>query len=85
MENAFYKLMGNVLYGKTVEKVRNRVDVRLISNKKDFITQKIFDNDLVAIHEIEPKHDLKGLPKWSSTHTNLKIKLQSVWFWFLLV
>ena len=55
--------MENVLYGKTVEKVRNRVDVRLISNKKDFITQKIFDNDLVAIHEIEPKHDLKGLPK----------------------
>ena len=63
MENAFYKLMENVLYGKTVEKVRNRVDVRLISNKKDFITQKIFDNDFVAIHEIEPKHDLKGLPK----------------------
>ena len=61
MENAFYKLMENVLYGKTLEKVRNRVDVRLISNRKDFITQKVFDNDLVAIHEIEPKHDLKGL------------------------
>ena len=85
MENAFYKLMENVLYGKTLEKVRNRVDVRLISNRKDFITQKVFDNDLVAIHEIEPKHDLKGLLNWSSTHTNLKTKLQSVWFWYLLV
>ena len=45
-------------YGKTIENLRNRINVRLGSNKKDYLkwtskpsylSQKIFDNDLVAI------------------------------------
>ena len=43
-----------------MENLRNRVDVKLVSNKKDYLkctpkprymSHKIFDNDLVAIHE----------------------------------
>ena len=32
---ALYKLMKNSVYGKTKENLRNRIDVRLVSNKKD--------------------------------------------------
>ena len=50
--------MNNSVYGKTMENLRNRIDVRLVSNKKDYLkwtskssymSHKIFDNDLVAI------------------------------------
>ena len=57
---ALYKLMNNVVYGKTMENLRNRIDVKLVSNKKDYLkwtskpsymSHKIFDNDLVAIRK----------------------------------
>ena len=53
-----YKLMNNALYGKITKKLRNRIDVRLVSNKKDYLKwtpkpsympQKIIENDLVVI------------------------------------
>ena len=53
-----YKLMNNVIYRKTMENSRKRIDVRLVNNEKDYlkstskprcISQKIFDNNLVAI------------------------------------
>ena len=53
-----YKLMKNALYGKTMENLRKRTDVKLVSNAKDYlkwaskpryVPQKIFGNDLVAI------------------------------------
>ena len=43
-----------------MKNVRNRINVKLVSNKKDYLkltskpsymTNKIFDNDLVAIHK----------------------------------
>ena len=52
--------MNNTVYGKTMENFRNRIDVKLVNNKKDYlkwtyklsyITHKIFDNDLVAIRK----------------------------------
>ena len=55
---ALYKLMNNAVYGKTIENLKNRIDVKLVSNKKDYLkrtfklsymSHKIFDNDLVAI------------------------------------
>ena len=55
---ALCKLMNNVLYGKTIEKLRNRIYIRLVSNENDYlkwtskpnyISQKIIGNDLIAI------------------------------------
>ena len=34
-EKDFFKLMNNVVYGKTVENLRERVKVRLVDNAKD--------------------------------------------------
>ena len=43
--------MNNVVYGKTMENLRNEIDVKLVSNEKDklWIKKNIFDNNLVAI------------------------------------
>ena len=52
--------MSNAVYGKTMEKLRSRIDERVISNKTEYLkwtsipsykSQKIFDNDLVVIHK----------------------------------
>ena len=59
---AFCKLVNNVAHGKATENLRSRVDVRLVNNEKNylkwiskprFVTQKMFDNHLVAIHKIK--------------------------------
>ena len=56
----FFKLMINSLYGKTIENLRKRMNVRLVNNEKDFlkyssrpthIIHKIFDKDYAAMHE----------------------------------
>ena len=55
---ALHKLMKNVVYGKTIESLTNRVDVRIVINEKgylkwasrpDHMSQKIIDKDLVVI------------------------------------
>ena len=57
---ALYKLMNHVVYGKTLENVRNRIDVKFVSSKKDYLkwtsklncmSHKIFYNNLVVIHK----------------------------------
>ena len=57
---ALYRLMKKSVYGKTMENVRYRIDVRIVSNEKYYlkwtsksshVSQKIFDNDLVAIRQ----------------------------------
>ena len=58
-EKDFFKLMNNSVFGKTMENIRNRVDVKLVDDKKraeklstkpNFNHCKIFCKDLVAIH-----------------------------------
>ena len=58
----FFKLMINSGYGKTMENLRKRINVRFVNNKKDFlkytsrptyVTHKLFNKNLAAIHEIK--------------------------------
>ena len=55
--------MNNSVFGKTMENLRKRINVRLVNNAKDyvryiskpsFVSQKIFNKNFVAIHEIKP-------------------------------
>ena len=32
-----FKLMKNAIYGKTMEKLKNRIDVKLVRNKNDYL------------------------------------------------
>ena len=48
--------MNNAVYGKTMKKLRNRIDVLLVSNKKYYLkwTSKpsyMSHNDLIVIHK----------------------------------
>jgi len=58
-EKDFFKLMNNSVFGKTMENIRNRVDIRLRTSsdkasklvvKPNFRHCTIFDENLVAVH-----------------------------------
>ena len=62
-EKDFFKLMVNSVYGKKMENLRKKINIRLVSNKKYyfkhvnqllFISQRIFDKNFAAIYEIKP-------------------------------
>ncbi|XP_060083028.1 uncharacterized protein LOC132562303 [Ylistrum balloti] len=58
-EKDFFKLMNNSVFGKTMENIRSRVDIRLVNDetkakklaaKPNFKHCTIFDENLVAVH-----------------------------------
>ena len=58
-EKDFFKLMNNSVFGKTMENIRNRVDVKLVNTeeklrnlvaKPNFKSQKFFSENLVSVH-----------------------------------
>ena len=58
-EKDFFKLMNNSVFGKTMENIRNRIDVRLVTKeeeleklvkKPNFDRVNIFTKNLVAVH-----------------------------------
>ena len=61
-EKDFFKLMNNSVFGKTMENLRKRVDVRSVTNEKKllklaskptYVSSKIFNENLVAVHKIK--------------------------------
>ena len=55
----FFKLINNLVFGKTMENIRNRVDIKLVNDKEQaeklsakpyFDHCSIFSEELVAIH-----------------------------------
>ena len=61
-EKDFLKLLNNSVFGKTMENIRKRVDVRLVTDQKElsnlvskptYVNSKIFNENLVAVHEIK--------------------------------
>ena len=61
-EKNFFKLLINSIYRKSMESIRKRISVKLINNSKDYLrcvskphfySQKIFDKNFIAVHQIK--------------------------------
>lgn len=61
-EKEFFRLMNNSVFGKTMKNIRKRVDVRLVTDEKKllkltskptYVSCKIFNENLVAVHKIK--------------------------------
>src|SRR6476469_11108833 len=61
-EKDFFKLMNNSVFGKTMENIRNRRNIKLITDSKDFkkyvakptfMNGVIFNEDLVAVENVK--------------------------------
>ena len=58
-EKDFFKLMNNSVFGKTMENIRNRVNIKLVNSgeqfkkltaKPNYVSRKIFNENFVSVH-----------------------------------
>ena len=63
-EKEFFKLMNNSVFGKTMENLRNRTNIELVTNenrlkkissKPTYVSSKIFNENLVGVHTKKEK------------------------------
>ena len=61
-EKDFFKLMNKTVFGKTMQNLHKRVDVRLVTNEEKllkltskpmYVSSKIFNENLVTVHKIK--------------------------------
>jgi hypothetical protein len=66
-EKDFYKLMNNAVFGKTMENMRARVNIKLFTDeekalyqiaKPQFLNSKIYSKDLIAIQQVKKEVEL---------------------------
>ena len=69
-EKDFFTLMNNSVFGKTMENLCERVAVRLVANEKKldkltskptYVSSKIFNETLVAVHKVKETLTLNRL------------------------
>jgi len=74
----FFKLMNNSVFGKTMENLGKRVNIELVTNEKrlnklsakpTYVSNKIFNANLVAVHN---KKEKLLLDKPSFVHSRLE-------------
>ena len=62
LEKNFFKLINNSVFGKTMENLRKRVNVKLVTtdkkldkltSKPTYVSSKIFNENLMAVHKIK--------------------------------
>ena len=73
LEKDFFKLMNNSVFGKTTENLCKLVDIRLVTNEKKldkltakptYMSSKIFNENLMAVHQVKEMLTLNRPAYW---------------------